>query len=278
MAGSSARGEAFSSSTVLAPTDSGNISSPPSPKVKASGGLPMNTSSARPQHVRRPAAQAAITSRWKCIVPLGTPVVPEVKAISAGVVGRGVDVVEARGLRGGASIEPSRPSPLKCSTCVQRRAPLRAPASEFLGQPRVAQRVADLRLVDDGRAARLARSSGMVPTAMPPALTTANQHAASIGAVGAAQQHAVAGHQAQVVDQHAGDAVGLRLQFGIGPVQALGQLQFGPLEQELRQRRGGGRWSRAKVSTCALWAMGRSRCQRKEARPGILWRYSLVVN
>jgi hypothetical protein len=47
-------------------------------------------------------------------------------------------------------------------------------------------------------------------------------------------------------------------QFG-GAVQALGQLQLG-------QRRtgtdgnasGGGRWSRAKVSTCALGAMGRS--------------------
>ena len=31
----------------------------------------------------------------------------------------------------------------------------------------------------------LARSSGMLPTAMPPALTTANQQAASIGEFGA---------------------------------------------------------------------------------------------
>ena len=64
--------------------DSGNTSSPPSPNVKASGGLPMKTSSrvARSTCGGQQAA-AAITSRWKCSVPFGTPVVPEVKAISA---------------------------------------------------------------------------------------------------------------------------------------------------------------------------------------------------
>ena len=45
IAAGSASGDGFSSSTVDAPTDSGNSSSPPSPKVKASGGLPMKTSS-----------------------------------------------------------------------------------------------------------------------------------------------------------------------------------------------------------------------------------------
>ena len=33
------------------------------------------------QHVRGKQSQIASTSRWKCIVPFGSPVVPEVKAI-----------------------------------------------------------------------------------------------------------------------------------------------------------------------------------------------------
>ena len=40
------------------------------------------------------------------------------------------------------------------------------------------------------------------------------------GVVGRAQQHAVAGHQAHVLHQHVGDAVGLVLQIGVGPGQA----------------------------------------------------------
>ena len=50
--------------------------------MKASGGLPMKMSSAVGRSTcGGQQAQAAITSRWKCIVPLGWPVVPEVKAI-----------------------------------------------------------------------------------------------------------------------------------------------------------------------------------------------------
>jgi hypothetical protein len=79
-----------------------------------------------------------------------------------------------------------------------------------------------------------------------------------------AQQHAIAGDDAELIDQHVGDAVGLLLQVGIGPAQvrrldadapspafrdmpveqfrravhALGELQFRQVEQELRLRRG----------------------------------------
>ena len=38
-------GEAFSSRVAVAPKRSGNTASPPSPKVKANGGEPTNTSS-----------------------------------------------------------------------------------------------------------------------------------------------------------------------------------------------------------------------------------------
>ena len=64
MPSSRSGGEALASSTAAAPTLIGNSSSPPSPKVKASGGLPMNTSSAAARSTcRGKQAQAAITSR-----------------------------------------------------------------------------------------------------------------------------------------------------------------------------------------------------------------------
>ena len=62
----------------------GNSSRPPSPKVNASGGEPVKRSSAsRCSDVRGEQSQIASTSRWKCIVPFGSPVVPDVNAISA---------------------------------------------------------------------------------------------------------------------------------------------------------------------------------------------------
>src|SRR2546426_7535001 len=62
----------------------GKHSIPPSPNVKASGGLPQKISSAAGMRQERgKQSHIAITSRWKCTVPLGLPVVPEVKAISA---------------------------------------------------------------------------------------------------------------------------------------------------------------------------------------------------
>ena len=75
-------GAAFSSSTVEAPTRIGNSSSPPRPKVKASGGLPMKTSSGvGAQHVRREAARSGHHVAVEVHRALGLPVVPEVKAI-----------------------------------------------------------------------------------------------------------------------------------------------------------------------------------------------------
>ena len=55
---------------------------PPRPKVKASGGVPQTMSLASSLSVERgKQSQIAITSRWKCIVPLGLPVVPDVNAM-----------------------------------------------------------------------------------------------------------------------------------------------------------------------------------------------------
>ena len=85
--------------------------------------------------------------------------------------------------------------------------------------------------------------------------------------VGGAQQHAVAGNEAALGDEHVGDAVGLSLQLGVRPrraagradaapvaaafphvaieqlggaVQPLGELQLGQLEAELGLRLGRG--------------------------------------
>ncbi len=81
---SSVSGVNFSTSAVLAPKRSGKHSRPPRPKVKASGGEPMKMSScAGFRQERGKQSHIAITSRWKCMVPLGLPVVPEVKAINA---------------------------------------------------------------------------------------------------------------------------------------------------------------------------------------------------
>jgi hypothetical protein len=77
-------GEARSSSSVLAPMPNGNTTSPPSPKVNPSGGVPVNTSSGLAASTCRPnVSLMASTSRWKCMVALGLPVVPDVVASSA---------------------------------------------------------------------------------------------------------------------------------------------------------------------------------------------------
>ena len=52
----------------------------------------------------------------------------------------------------------------------------------------------------------LRRSSGIVATTMHPALATASQQATIIGVFGAAQEHAIAADEAEILDQHAADA------------------------------------------------------------------------
>ncbi len=74
-------GVAFPGRIAAAPTRSGkhNIASP---NVKAKGGEPMKRSSGRGFTIwaEKP-SQMISMSRWKCIVPFGSPVVPDVKAI-----------------------------------------------------------------------------------------------------------------------------------------------------------------------------------------------------
>lgn len=184
MPSSSCAGEAFSSSTVEAPNFMGNSSRPPSPKVKAMGGLPMKTSSAEGRSTwPGQQAQMASTSRWKCMVALGTPVVPEVKA-SRQVSSAAVSTLSKSSLSSAmAASSPSAEAALKQRTCAStgqaRAAACSSPAS------RASQSAWLMWPLSMMACSSLARSSGMVATAMPPAFITANQQAASSGVLGA---------------------------------------------------------------------------------------------
>ncbi len=59
----------------------------------------------------------------------------------------------------------------------------------------------------------LARSIGIVATAMPPAFITANQQATSIGLLAARSSTRLPGTRPHSCDEHVGDAVGLPLQL-----------------------------------------------------------------
>ena len=85
MASSIAAGLGCSIVAVAAPKRSGKSRVAPSPKVKAIGALVITMS---PGFIAKCAAanvsHGLSTSRWKWTQPLGTPVVPLVKAINAG--------------------------------------------------------------------------------------------------------------------------------------------------------------------------------------------------
>ncbi len=123
-----------------------------------------------------------MTSRWKCIVALGTPVVPEVKA-SRQVSSAAVSTLAKRpSWRAMAASRLSGPSSLKWRSW---RSVEPAAASRSSSASAASHSACVIRALSMIAFSSLARSSGIVPTAMPPALTTANQQAASIGLFGA---------------------------------------------------------------------------------------------
>ena len=180
---SSASGDGRSTSSVAAPIRSGKSSSPPSPNVNASGGLPVNTSSGVAFSVCfGQQSHAAITSRWKCIVPFGLPVVPDVNAISAVSVASVATSANVAGLPRRPRLDAIGRVGLEQRDALERRA--RRPREvELLREPGVAQGVRRLALVTMS-VSSFARSSGIVATAIAPAFMIANQHAAIIGLLG----------------------------------------------------------------------------------------------
>jgi hypothetical protein len=247
--------------------------------VKASGGLPRKTSLASARSTwSGKQTQLAITSRWKCIVAFGWPVVPEVKAR------RQVSSAAVSTLTNGASwraISGSRPSgvgspkqTMRCSTGVTGSSISSSPRSRWSQSANSTWPFSTICF------SSLARSIGIGGHGDAAGLHHREPAGHQHRLVGRAQQHPVAGHQAAVLHQHVGDPVGLALQLGIGPARAagradagavaaaflhraveqlggavepLGKAQLGQVEQELGCRSAGGRWSRAKVSRWAVY-------------------------
>ena len=155
--------------TVAAPTFAGNTTPAPSPNVNARGGVPTNTSVGFGCSTWRENVSAiAAMSRWKCTQPFGLPVVPEVKAISAGSSA----VVAAAGTKSGAlSMRRERSS--AWMMCFSDGASLRACSSS---PARCASTIACVTFaLSRITASSCARSIGIVPTATPPARNTPHQ-------------------------------------------------------------------------------------------------------
>ena len=148
-------------------------------------------------------SQAARTSRWKCIVPLPWPVVPEVKAIIAVSSAAVSQFSKVAGFPPSASSSESGSGPSKWTT---RAAGHRIACSQSAATRAIGQREADLRLVGDvGQLAHAQQRHG------------GDRHAAGLEhgepagrhhrIVRAAQQHAVARHDAEIVHQNVSDPV-----------------------------------------------------------------------
>ena len=170
----SSGGVAFSTSTVDAPAWSGKSSTPPSPNVKAYGGVPVNTSSGDGRSTwREKVSQIASTSRWKCMVAFGRPVVPEVKASSA----TSSEEVATSSYDAGLSAVSSD-SPVEPPNDTTRTP--RSPASPSVpDRNRSSTSARSIRAISWIVASSPGRSSGIVVTATAPVFSTPNQQAVS---------------------------------------------------------------------------------------------------
>jgi hypothetical protein len=147
----------------------------------------------------------------------------------AGVVARGVDVGEFGGLLRHRRFEAIGRGIVEPADVPQFRRLLwrfGGGQLEFFGQANVAQGMRDLRLGDHvleflGAQQRHGRRGDSADF----------HHREPAGGhhrvVRRAQEHAIAGDDAELIDQHVGDAVGLLLQVGVGPAQ-LGRLDADP--------------------------------------------------
>ena len=179
---SSVSGVCFSTSTVEAPTRIGKHSMPPRPKVNAIGGVPTKTSSLPAFRIERgKRSHIATTSRWKCIVPLGLPVVPEVKAMSATSSAAVATLVNHSGCAWRAN-RPMSHSVVPVLGAGERGHAGIARSSSSCS--RLSHSACVISALFMTSVSSLARSSGIVATHIPPAFITANQQAAIIGLFG----------------------------------------------------------------------------------------------
>ncbi len=146
---------------------------------EAERGLPANTSSATGLRTCREKVSAiASTSRWKCVQPLGLPVVPDVKAIratSSAAVGTASNGPSGAGRRS----RSSRESP----PYVAMRRPGTSAFTRSSTQ-RMSHRACRTSASAQTVASSCGRCWASTVTATAPAFSTASQQAASQGVVG----------------------------------------------------------------------------------------------
>ncbi len=151
----------------------------PSPKVKAYGGVPANTSSVVGRSRKRENVSAfASTSRWKCMVAFGRPVVPEVNASSATSSAAVRTASKLVGCAAARRVRSSSASPPKAMTGMPSAAASRSSRNRWSHSATV------VRAISWMVRSSPARSSGMVVTTTAPALSAPNQHAVSQGLFG----------------------------------------------------------------------------------------------
>ena len=229
----------------------------PRPKVKAIGALVRKMSPGfGPMRCFANVSHGARMSRWNWTQPLGTPVVPLVKAIDARVVAAGVDGRSGCS-DGGARLQLAVAVVAIIFDDVLDAVRLLDRLAEVADEAAVDDRVADLRALDHRRdlaGAKQRHGRDHHPAGLEHA-EPGREHRV---AVRPAQQHAVAGDQAVLLDQQPGDAAAEIVELGVGPaavvvddrqrvgraaleqlgggVQPLGILELGQVEAEFRQQ------------------------------------------
>ena len=174
---------------------------PPRPKVKASGGEPITMSSGVAWSTwRGQASQAASTSRWVCTAALGVPVVPEVKAIiamSSAEVRQGANWPSLAG-RTARRSEPALVQRVEGHDGREHRVQVLRAACSSASRPASHSATVACDLVDDV-AELLGAQQRHGGHGDQPGLDHPQPGQRHADGVAAAQQHAVAGHQLQVV-------------------------------------------------------------------------------
>ena len=145
-------------------------------------------------------------SRWKCMVPFGSPVVPEVKAIRQ----TSSLAVSQAAKRLVAWLRHQRFERVGRARCPNRRRAQsgrqRARLLHLFGEACVAQRQRDLRLVErigDLLGAQQRHGRDHDAAGLDDGELGRDHHRV----VRTAQQHAIAGHEAEIAREHVGDAV-----------------------------------------------------------------------
>ena len=200
--------------------------------MNANGGDPITMSSLRAFRTwRGHVSHMASTSRCVVTGALGLPVVPDVKAssaISSAAVGQASKVpllpAASEDSESAASGRLNATSLLSngCARFASRSSSSSLPSHS-------ATDGCDLSMISPSS---LARSKGIVATAISPALTTASHASAMPIELPPRSSTPIARHQRQVVDQHLRDAIDLAFGLGIGQ-RPRGRAQHRPVGKTL---------------------------------------------